>query len=387
MAWTQTANIKGPAGATGSTGAQGPQGNPGVGFTWRGVWSGSTAYAVNDCVSRTNQSYVCTVASTGNDPATDTTHWNLMAAQGATGATGATGSQGPAGPTAVSADAGNQSKLGSDSLLYTPGGVNGFVSKTAAYTLTLADRNKLFLCSGGSWTLTLPAAAIGLCFNIRNDMGISGTTGTITLSPSAGTIDSVASVSLLPQQECLLVCDGTNWRTFGKQRVIVLGTIDITTSIASTSFLLPLGYRQFEIELKDYISAVNRDNLQAQFSTDGGSTWKAASYYEGIIYDNGPTTTGYTVNAGTTFATISSVGNTTGPYGCLTHMKLSPGSAIVQPSYIIYSEGFDSAANRIRQYITTGMLATTPYASINALKLNGASGNITNLAVTVKGFV
>src|SRR5215475_14995070 len=105
MAWGQIGNIKGPAGATGSTGAQGPQGPAGIGFTWRGTWSGSTAYAVNDCVQRTNQSYICTVAGTGFDPATDTTHWNLMAAQGATGATGSTGSQGPAGPTAVSADA------------------------------------------------------------------------------------------------------------------------------------------------------------------------------------------------------------------------------------------------------------------------------------------
>src|SRR5215475_2792137 len=132
MAWGQIGNIKGPAGATGSTGAQGPQGPAGIGFTWRGKWSGSTAYAVNDCVQRTNQSYICTVAGTGFDPATDTTHWNLMAAQGATGATGsqgpqgnpgatgATGSQGPPGPNAVSADSGNIATLGTDSLVLVP---------------------------------------------------------------------------------------------------------------------------------------------------------------------------------------------------------------------------------------------------------------------------
>jgi hypothetical protein len=111
MAWNVIANIKGPTGATGNTGAQGPQGNPGIGFTWRGTWSGSTAYAINDAVSRTNQSYVCTVANTGNDPATDTTHWNLMAAQGATG---------PAGPSAVSTDPNNLATLGSDNLIAVP---------------------------------------------------------------------------------------------------------------------------------------------------------------------------------------------------------------------------------------------------------------------------
>src|SRR5215469_11628202 len=83
MTWAQVGNIKGPAGAQGATGAQGPQGNPGVGFTWRGTWSASTPYALNDCVNRTGISYVCTLASTGNDPATDTTHWSLMASSGA----------------------------------------------------------------------------------------------------------------------------------------------------------------------------------------------------------------------------------------------------------------------------------------------------------------
>src|SRR5262245_2236103 len=71
----------------------------------------------------------------------------------------------------VSADAGNQSRLGSDNLIYTPSNVNGFISKTAAYTLTSADSNKYIICSGGSWTLTLPTAALGFCYNVRNDQG------------------------------------------------------------------------------------------------------------------------------------------------------------------------------------------------------------------------
>jgi len=140
----------GPQGAAGATGATGPTGAPGLSITWRGTWSGSTSYVVNDAVSRTNQSYICTVANTGNDPAIDTTHWNLMAAQGATGSqgpqgatgsqgptgatgpqgpqgstgsTGATGSQGPQGPpgpSSVSTDAGNIATLGSDNLVLVP---------------------------------------------------------------------------------------------------------------------------------------------------------------------------------------------------------------------------------------------------------------------------
>ena len=92
---------QGPQGPIGNTGSQGPIGNTGPAGTsivWRGTWSGSSSYAVNDCVQRTNQSYICTVANTGFDPATDVAHWNLMAAQGATGATGAAGATGPQGP-------------------------------------------------------------------------------------------------------------------------------------------------------------------------------------------------------------------------------------------------------------------------------------------------
>src|ERR1700757_4924387 len=87
---------------------------------------------------------------------------------------------------------------------------SGFISKSAAYTLTTADSGKYVICSGGSWTLTMPAPASGLTYQVRNDMGISGTTGTITLQPNGGTIDGLSSKPLLPQQECTLITDGIN---------------------------------------------------------------------------------------------------------------------------------------------------------------------------------
>jgi hypothetical protein len=122
MAWNQVANIRGPTGSTGLTGPQGPSGAPGVGFTWRGVWSGSTAYAINDAVSRTNQSYVCAIANTGNDPATDTTHWNLMAAQGGTGAAG-------------------------------PAGLNAFNTTSAAFTVPASGSTVTVTLGDASWVV------------------------------------------------------------------------------------------------------------------------------------------------------------------------------------------------------------------------------------------
>lgn len=66
------------------------------GLVPKGIYNGGTGYVVGDSVSYSNSSYVCISASTGNLP-TNTTYWQLLAAQGTTGATGTTGPQGPAG--------------------------------------------------------------------------------------------------------------------------------------------------------------------------------------------------------------------------------------------------------------------------------------------------
>jgi hypothetical protein len=77
----------GDTGATGATGATGPQGQ---GFTWRGAYDNATAYSPYDVVSYNGSSYVCTSATTGNLP-TDNSFWNLVAQKGDTGATGSDG--------------------------------------------------------------------------------------------------------------------------------------------------------------------------------------------------------------------------------------------------------------------------------------------------------
>jgi hypothetical protein len=78
----------GPAGATGATGTAGAIGP--AGLTWRGTWSGLTAYAVNDAVLYNGSSYRRLLAGTTSAPTpdVDVTNWALVASQGATGATG-----------------------------------------------------------------------------------------------------------------------------------------------------------------------------------------------------------------------------------------------------------------------------------------------------------
>ena len=90
----------------------GTGGAAGQGYTWKGAWNTATTYSPYDTVSRSGSSYVCIIANTNVDPAVDTTHWNLMAQQGATGNTGATGPQGPIGNTGATGPQGPQGNQG-----------------------------------------------------------------------------------------------------------------------------------------------------------------------------------------------------------------------------------------------------------------------------------
>ena len=57
-------------------------------FNWKGAYNNSTAYAVDDVVSSSGNSYVCIQASQGNAVGNATAYWNIMSSAGAAGAEG-----------------------------------------------------------------------------------------------------------------------------------------------------------------------------------------------------------------------------------------------------------------------------------------------------------
>lgn len=88
---------QGPAGPTGAQGTSGATGAAGLGYTWRGGWSGSpTSYNLNDTVFYNGSSYVNIVPGVTTAPPNSS--WSLVAAVGAAGAAGVTGAAGPTGP-------------------------------------------------------------------------------------------------------------------------------------------------------------------------------------------------------------------------------------------------------------------------------------------------
>ena len=120
---TGSAGPTGLTGATGPAGAQGIAGPAGVagpaGLAYRGNYSSSTNYGLNDAVSFLGSSYISLVASNqGNAPNVSPSVWGVLAAQGAAGvagATGATGAQGAAGaqgPQGVAGPAGPAGAVG-----------------------------------------------------------------------------------------------------------------------------------------------------------------------------------------------------------------------------------------------------------------------------------
>jgi len=104
----------GPQGAMGATGAAGPPGATGPigpkGLNWKGTWSNTTAYALDDAVLSNGSSYIALVTNTNVQP--PAAAWGLLSQKGDTGPTGAGGAQGPTGATGATGAVGPQGPQG-----------------------------------------------------------------------------------------------------------------------------------------------------------------------------------------------------------------------------------------------------------------------------------
>jgi hypothetical protein len=113
--------LQGPVGATGAAGAQGSAGATGPtgpkALNWKGAWSSSIAYVLNDAVFAGGSAYMALQANTNVQPPAPGT-WDLVAQRGDAGADGA---QGPAGPAGSQGPAGAQGPEGPAGPMGPPG--------------------------------------------------------------------------------------------------------------------------------------------------------------------------------------------------------------------------------------------------------------------------
>lgn len=142
------------------------------GFVWRGGWSPSTTYAVNDAVGLDGTSYLSSVdGNLSNDPETSPEQWTILALGGADGQTGAAGPSGPAGPAGASGPDGPAGTTGPPGEPGMPGaagatgatgatGADGPTGPTGAPGAALTAPATLTLLAGGSSSAVLPGTTV-----------------------------------------------------------------------------------------------------------------------------------------------------------------------------------------------------------------------------------
>jgi hypothetical protein len=133
---------QGIQGITGPSGPQGIQGLNGTSFIYKGEYSSSISYNVNDVVYYNGSSYICILSSFNNLP-TNILYFNLIALKGDPGIQGIQGLTGPTGPTGPKGDTGANGKDGDSSAaagFATAAGVSaGLSAGSAAASLASAS--------------------------------------------------------------------------------------------------------------------------------------------------------------------------------------------------------------------------------------------------------
>lgn len=134
--------------------------------------------------------------------------------------------------------------LASDALAALGSLGGGYSGKTAAYTVTTADRGKFLNAMSGTWTLSLPAAATagnGFSFLFR-----AAGSGVITIDPfGSETINGNLTETLQSKSGMLLMCNGIAWLGLEmpgpSQQGPIDGTVGAVLRIDSAGGALGLG--------------------------------------------------------------------------------------------------------------------------------------------------
>ena len=145
-----------PAGAQGPIGPQGVPGPVGpAGLEWQGAWVSGATYAIDDAVGYDGASWFCIAPTSGTTtPDLDTTHWALLAAQGATGPQGPQGIQGPQGAPGLAV-------VGSANQIMYHNGINWAASTSFFYNGLSGNSARVSIGGGGDGVYQLLLSSTG----------------------------------------------------------------------------------------------------------------------------------------------------------------------------------------------------------------------------------
>jgi hypothetical protein len=177
-----TDGAPGVAGPIGPTGATGPRGD---GFTFRGAWEPTTAYHVNDVVTKSGSAYIALSDSVKIDPQIPGTAWTLFAAKGEMGLAGANGADGKDGANGTD---GANGKDGASATVFpiTPG-TDGPCILTGGAQVFGGDGTSVPVCNGQSGTTGQDG---------RTAMSLAPSFLSVGLDGAAGVLTPVSNLSL-----------------------------------------------------------------------------------------------------------------------------------------------------------------------------------------------
>jgi len=106
-------------------------------------------------------------------------------------------------------------------------------------TVTLADRSKVFVWTGGSGTLTLPTTAAStsdFAIEVRNQG-----TGSLTIAPVGGVlVDGASTIALAVSESCFLHMGATDWYSVGRGRNTQFNFTQLTQTVTGGALTLTL---------------------------------------------------------------------------------------------------------------------------------------------------
>jgi hypothetical protein len=158
-------------------------------------------------------------------------------------------------------------------------GVAGVVGATGNVTLAAGDKGKIYDCLSILTITTADPTILGdpWWFHIKNDG-----TGAVTIDPfGANTIDGLSSINAYPGEAFMVFKSGTNLKTFGRQKGLILLASAVASGATSVDFtdFINSDFDEFILKGQGVVPVTDGANAYARFSVDGGSNYLAGTSY------------------------------------------------------------------------------------------------------------